>query len=339
MGRGRVVRVVASLLAASIVAGALSVLSADSASSLGLPSLTSVTLSPATASILQGQTQQFTATGLFSNGTLQNLTNELTWTVSMVSGSASSLSTTGLATGVAPGVSTITAVTPLSLLSSLGILNPLSGSSVLTVLPVLESFTISPSAPSIIQGATQQFSASGLFSDGSLQNITGALSWSSASAAIASVSNTGLATGQLPGVDTITATAPAGVLTGPLAGLLSPITGVSTLTVLNPVFSMTPSSGKRRTTITASGTNFTPGKTVVITYLSGVKAKKRARMVLCTTAVALNGTFSCSGVIPASGGRSGKPGKHTVTAAVASETTGSAVFTLLRGLARTAAHR
>jgi len=244
------------------------------------------------------------------------------------------LSSTGLATGVAPGVSTITASTPLSLLSSLGILNPLSGSSVLTVLPVLESFTISPSTPSVIQGATQQFTATGLFSDGSLQNVTNALSWSSASGAIASVSNAGLATGQLPGLDTITATAPAGVLTGPLAGLLSPITGNSTLTVLNPVFSMTPSSGKRRTTITASGSNFTPGKTVVVTYLTGIKAKKRAHMVLCTTAVASDGSFSCSGVIPASGGRSGKPGKHTVTAAITSETTGSAVFTLLRGVAK-----
>ena len=309
-------------------------LPAGSASSLGLPSLTSVTLSPATASIVQGQTQQLTATGLFSNGTLQNVTNELTWTVSTLSGSAASLSSTGLATGVAPGVSTITATTPLSLLSSLGILNPLSGSSVLTVLPVLESLAVSPSASSIIQGATQQFTATGLFSDGSLQNVTNALSWSSASGAIASISNAGLATGQLPGLDTITATAPAGVLTGPLAGLLSPITGISTLTVLNPTLSMTPSSGKRRTSITASGTNFTPGKTVVITYLTGIKAKKRAQMVLCMTAVASDGSFSCSAVIPASGSRSGKPGKHTVTAAVTSETTDSAVFTLLRGVAK-----
>ncbi len=307
---------------------------ADSANGLGLPSLTSLTLSPATASIVQGQTKQFTATGLFSNGTLQNLTNELTWTVSTVSGSAASLSTTGLANGVAPGVTTITAATPLSLLSSLGILSPLSGSSVLTVLPLLEGLTISPSTPSIIQGATQQFTATGLFSDGSLLNITNALSWSSASGAIASISNAGLATGQLPGVDTITATAPAGVLTGPLAGLLSPITGISSLTVLNPVLSMTPSSGKRRTTVTASGTNFTPGKTVVITYLTGIKAKKRAHMVLCTTAVASNGSFTCGGVIPASGGRSGKPGKHTVTAVVTGATTGSTLFTLLRGVAK-----
>ena len=150
----------------------------------------------------------------------------------------------------------------------------------------------------------------------------------------------GLVTGLVPGVDTITALAPAGLLTGPLACLLAPLTQLTTVTVVPTSFSMSPSSGKRRTHLTASGTNFTPGKTVVVTYLSGVKAKKRASTVLCSAPVASNGSFSCAGVIPRSGGLAGKVGKHTVTAAVVAGTAGSSVFTLLRGLAkRVAAHK
>ena len=336
MGRRRSIRVVGSLLAVTIVAGTVT-LATPEAEGLGLPSLTSISITPATASIVQGQTQQFTATGLFSNGTLQDLTSELTWAVSTVSGSAASLSSSGLATGVAPGVSTITAATPLSLLGSLGILSPLTSSaSTLTVLPALQSFTVSPSSLSLIPGTTQQLTATGLFSDGSLQNITNDLSWSSASGALASVSGTGLVTGLVPGVDTVTALAPAGLLSGPLAGLLTPLSQLTTVTVVPAAFSMSPSSGKRRTHVTASGTNFTPGKTVVVTYLSGVKAKKRARSVLCSAPVASNGSFSCAGVIPRSGGLAGKAGKHTVTAAVVGGTTGSSVFTLLRGLAKQA---
>ena len=304
-----------------------------------MPSLTSISLTPSVASIVQGQTQQFTATGLFSDGTSQNLTNELTWAVSAVSGSAASLSSTGLATGLTPGVSTITATTPLSLLAGLGLLSPLSSAtSTLTVLPLLQSFTISPSTMSLLPGMTQQLSATGLFSDGSVQDITNSLSWTSSLPSVASVSDTGLVTGLVPGVDTITATAPAGALTGPLAGLLTPIVGTSVFTVPPPAFSISPISGKRHSILSMSGSNFTPGQSVVITYLSGIKAKKRARTILCSTTVDSSGNFSCPGLVPRGSRFSGKVGKHTVTALISGGSSGgttqSVVFTLLRGVVK-----
>ena len=48
---------------------------ADSAQALGAPVLLSITVSPAVTSLAAGQTQQFTATGTFSDRPTQNLTN------------------------------------------------------------------------------------------------------------------------------------------------------------------------------------------------------------------------------------------------------------------------
>ena len=44
------------------------------------PTLVSISVTPATASIASGASQQFSATGTFSDGTTQNLTSQVTWT-------------------------------------------------------------------------------------------------------------------------------------------------------------------------------------------------------------------------------------------------------------------
>ena len=74
----------------------------------GSAALQSITLSPASASISVGATQQFTATGHYSDGGTQNLTSSARW-----SSSVSSVATisAGLATGVAAGSTNITATT------------------------------------------------------------------------------------------------------------------------------------------------------------------------------------------------------------------------------------
>ena len=43
------------------------------------PTLTSIAVTPASPSIVTGATQQFTATGTYSDGSTQNLTNQVTW--------------------------------------------------------------------------------------------------------------------------------------------------------------------------------------------------------------------------------------------------------------------
>jgi len=70
--------------------------------------LTSIAVTPTSASIAVGATEPFTATGTYSNGSKQNLTGTVTWTSSS-STSAATIAATGVATGWAAGTANITA--------------------------------------------------------------------------------------------------------------------------------------------------------------------------------------------------------------------------------------
>jgi hypothetical protein len=112
------------------------------------------------------------------------------------SGSANS----GLATGVSSGTSVITAA-----------LDGQSGNTTLTVTAAtLESISVTPLNPSIVSGTTQQFAATGSYSDGSVADITASVIWSSGNTSVATLnpsgsSNSGLATGVSPGTSLISA--------------------------------------------------------------------------------------------------------------------------------------
>src|SRR6185312_13878603 len=121
--------------------------------------LQSIAVTPANPSITKGATQQFTATGTFSDNSTQNLTSQVTWT--SATPAVATISSTGLATGVAIGTSSISAA-----------LSGVTGSTVLTVTAAtLQSIAVTPANPSITKGATQQFTATGTFSDNSTQNL------------------------------------------------------------------------------------------------------------------------------------------------------------------------
>jgi uncharacterized protein YjdB len=160
------------------------------------PTLVSIAVTPTSASVAAGYTQQFTATGTYSNGTTQSLTSTAKWTSSATS-VASVKSTTGLASGVAQGTATITATS-----------GKISGSATLTVTPAtLTSISINPITASVAAGGTQKFTATGKYSNGTSQNLTSTATWTSSATSIATVKkNTGLATAVAPGTATITAT-------------------------------------------------------------------------------------------------------------------------------------
>lgn len=69
----------------------------------------------------------------------------------------------------------------------------------------LTAITIAPSNPTLVGGATQQFAATGSYADGSSQNITGQVTWSSSNTGVATINNAGLATSAAGGATTITA--------------------------------------------------------------------------------------------------------------------------------------
>ena len=71
--------------------------------------------------------------------------------------------------------------------------------------PTLDSIAVTPAIPNIATGATQQFTATGTYSDGSTQNITSQVTWTSSNTTVATINSAGLASGMAPGSTTITA--------------------------------------------------------------------------------------------------------------------------------------
>ena len=159
----------------------------------GSASLASIAVTPANSSIAKGATQQFTATGTYNDNSTQNLTSSVTW--SSTNTAAAMIGSGGLATGVGTGTTTISAAS-----------GSINGSATLTVTaPTLVSIAVTPANPSIAKGATQQFAATGTYSDNSTQNLTSSVSWSSTNTAVATISSAGLATAAGTGTATISA--------------------------------------------------------------------------------------------------------------------------------------
>jgi hypothetical protein len=160
--------------------------------------LESIAITPANPDLPKGETETFTATGTFADHTTMNLTNDVTWSstntgVATISNAPGSF---GAASGLATGTSTINAA-----------FEGITGSTTLTVSPaVLISIMVSPASPSIFASTNDQFTATGVYSDNSTQNLTNQVTWGSTAASVASVNSAGLATGLAQGGATITAT-------------------------------------------------------------------------------------------------------------------------------------
>jgi Bacterial Ig-like domain (group 2) len=148
-------------------------------------------------SIALGTTRQFVATGTFSDNTTQNLTSQVTWSSSNGNASISNTAgSNGLATAVTTGSAVITAT-----------FGAITGSTTLSVTAAtLQTIEVTPANPSITGGTFQQFTATGIFSDSSKQDLTGSVTWSSSNHAAATINSGGLATGAGVGTSTITAT-------------------------------------------------------------------------------------------------------------------------------------
>ncbi|HEV2400755.1 MAG TPA: choice-of-anchor D domain-containing protein [Candidatus Sulfotelmatobacter sp.] len=157
--------------------------------------LVSIAVSPFSTSTPLGLTQQFTATGTFSDRSTQDITASSTWASSL--SSVATVNAAGLASTLSQGSTTISASS-----------GTISGSATLTVTaPALLSIAVTPANPTISVGMTQQMTATGAYSNNTNQDLTGSASWSSSAKSVASISSTGLATAVNAGQATISATA------------------------------------------------------------------------------------------------------------------------------------
>jgi uncharacterized protein YjdB len=154
--------------------------------------LSSISVTPATASVQAGSALQFTATGTYSDGSTGDITSQATWTSADTT--IATIDAKGNASGVAEGSTTITASYQGG-----------SGSATLkvTAAKTLSSIVVSPSNPTVQAGATQQFTATGTYSDGSTADITSQTAWTSADTTVLTVDAKGLATGVAAGSTTV----------------------------------------------------------------------------------------------------------------------------------------
>ena len=190
-------RVTAVAVGATIVRAAVGAISGETQVTVGPPVLASITVAPITTTVPLGRSQQFTATGTYSDMSTMDLTAVTTWTssatgIATVSDAAGSK---GRATTVAMGTANITARS-----------GTISGAATMIVgPPALDSLVVLPADGALPLGAARQMRAIGTMSNGTMPDVTAAVTWSSSLPARVSISNLGVARGLAQGAVVITA--------------------------------------------------------------------------------------------------------------------------------------
>jgi trimeric autotransporter adhesin len=176
----------------------LGALSANSAIVVDGTPVTSIQVSPPTASIPQAAEIAFTAIGTFADGNRQNLTTFVLWTSSPASVATISnlTATAGQATGLEPGTASIAAI-----------FGGQVGTATLTVTSATAiSLRVSAAAENLELGSSTRFTAIAEFSDGTTQDVTSSVTWTSSDASVAFVTPKGVATSTGSGTTIVTAT-------------------------------------------------------------------------------------------------------------------------------------
>jgi hypothetical protein len=171
------------------------------------PTLQSVSVTPQSASVVAGRTQQYSATGSYSDGST-GVVSTVAWTTS--DSTVATINSSGLLTAIKHGSVTVSAMSGAT-----------TGSTSVTITPPdLVSIAVSPQNPAVRIANTRQFVATGTFTDGGTQLLS-TVTWNSSSTAFATIDATGLALGISPGVSTIQAAS-------------GKISGSTTLNVFSP---------------------------------------------------------------------------------------------------------
>lgn len=161
------------------------------------PMLQSIHIGAPMSSIAIGTTDQFAATGTYTDGSTQNLTSSVTWSSS--NPTDASISGAGLADGLAPGTSNISA-------SLTGITSNAFAMTVTGTTATLQSIAVTAPSSSLVTGSSETLTATGTFSDGTTQNLTNTASWSSSNSSAVSIAAGALARAAGVGQSLISAT-------------------------------------------------------------------------------------------------------------------------------------
>jgi trimeric autotransporter adhesin len=145
-------------------------------------SVSSVAITPPNTALVTGGTQQYTLTATNSDNSTTDVTPSTTWNVTPAS--VASISTSGLLQAAGPGSFALTAT-----------YGTFSAAAVGTVTAsALTSIAVTPATATVSSGATQQFIAIGSFADGSTEDLSKAVTWTSSNASVLTINVNGLAT-------------------------------------------------------------------------------------------------------------------------------------------------
>lgn len=144
-----------------------------------------ISVTPSTATVSKGLTQQFTAMAILSDNTTQNVTQAANWTTSdaAIATVGNGSTNKGLASAVGNSGQTATITASLS---------GIQGSAALTVTSAsVQTIQVTPASAQLPKdGFDQAFKATGIFSDGTTADITTQVVWASSAAnTVATISN------------------------------------------------------------------------------------------------------------------------------------------------------
>jgi ribosome recycling factor len=204
--------------------------------------LVSISVGQDRSTVPLGVTAQFTAQGVYTDGSTRDLTSSVSWSSSPLG--VVNVNTAGLATGLKVGTATVNATS-----------GSITGARALTVsAALLSAIAVNSNKSTMPLGTTLQMTATGTYSDGSSHDLTSSVSWSSSPLGVVNVNTSGLATGLKIGTATVNATS-------------GTITGAQTLTVSTALLTSIAVTSDKATMplgtaqqITATGT-YTDGST------------------------------------------------------------------------------
>jgi uncharacterized protein YjdB len=219
--------------------------------------LVSIAITPAgTTTVAAGNTQQFTATGTYTDSSTQNITSSVTWSSSEPSVTLST-TTPGLAQTTDQAVGTSASIS-----AALGKVSAATPATLTVSAAALVSIAVTPANASIASGTTEAFTATGTYTDNSTQNLTSSVTWSTATLSGGGAATFTFTGNSSPNVAQATA---AGMVT--ITATSSSISGSTPLTVTAPVLTSIV------VTSTAPATPPVAGSPAVVTIYQGQTAQ------------------------------------------------------------------
>ncbi|MCH7373026.1 Ig-like domain-containing protein, partial [Aeromonas sp. MR16] len=156
--------------------------------------ISQIQITPATVQLAIGTKTKLTAIATFADKTVQDVSSQVAWLSS--NSAVATVDSTGLITGVAAGSTTLSA----------NLLGVTASTSVTVNNTSVSALQVIPAASTIALGTKTQLQALATFQNGSVQDVSDQVQWSSSDTTLVDINSAGLVTGQGIGQATVTAT-------------------------------------------------------------------------------------------------------------------------------------